>query len=120
VEGSDQRSRITPERRSLYGDQWADRRPLFLDRATHRSTLRLDTDSVVDRRPDSLLAAQVSLGGLDRDVTGEKLDLFQVAAGGMTQPCACSPQVTRRKTLPEESPAATARAFLDACFLAIV
>lgn len=60
-----------------------------------RSTLRLDTDSVVDGRPDSLLAAQVSLGGLDRDVTKEKLDLFQLGAGGMTQPSACSPQVMR-------------------------
>ena len=60
-----------------------------------RSTLRLDTDSVVDGRPDSLLAAQVSLGGLDRDVTEEKLDLFQLAAGGMTQPGACSSQVMR-------------------------
>ncbi len=67
-----------------------DGRQPFPYRAMRRSTLRLDTDSVVDGRPDSLLAAQVSLGGLDRDVTEEKLDLFQLAAGGMTQPGACS------------------------------
>jgi hypothetical protein len=44
-----------------------------------------------------LLAAQVSLGGLDRDVTEEKLDLFKLAAGGMTQPSACSPQVMLKR-----------------------
>ena len=65
----------------------------FRYRAMRRSTFRLDTDSAVDCRPDSLLAAQVSLGGLDRDVTEKKLDLFQLAAGGMAQPRACSPQV---------------------------
>jgi hypothetical protein len=37
--------------------------PLFVLGA--RSALRLNSDSVVDRRPDALFAAEVSFGGLD-------------------------------------------------------
>jgi hypothetical protein len=55
-----------------------DRRQSFPYRAMRRSTPRLDTDSVVDGRPDSLLATQVSLGGLDRDVTEKKLERAQL------------------------------------------
>ncbi len=50
-------------------------------RAPFNSSARYDS-VIDDGRPDSLLAAQVSFGGLDRDVTGEKLHLFELAAGG--------------------------------------
>jgi hypothetical protein len=42
--------------------------------------LRLDTDPVVDGAAQLLLAPKVTLRGLDRDATEEKLDLIQFAA----------------------------------------
>jgi hypothetical protein len=45
------------------------------------NVLRLDTDPVVDGAAQLLLAPEVTLGGLDRDVTEQKLDLIQFAAG---------------------------------------
>jgi hypothetical protein len=50
------------------------------------SDLRLNSDSVVDGPSDALLASEVSLGGLDRDVTEKELDLFQFAAGSVPKP----------------------------------
>jgi hypothetical protein len=43
--------------------------------------VRLDADPVVDGASQLLLAPEISLGGLDRDVTEQKLDLIQFAAG---------------------------------------
>jgi hypothetical protein len=40
----------------------------------------LDTYPVIHRGADSLQAAEVPLRGLDRDVSEEKLDLFQTRA----------------------------------------
>jgi hypothetical protein len=45
------------------------------------SLVRLDPDSIVNGAVQLLLASQVLLGGLDRDVTKQKLDLIQFAAG---------------------------------------
>jgi hypothetical protein len=63
------------------------------------SDLRLSSDSVVDGRSDALLASEVSLGGLDRDVTEKELDLFQFAAGSVPKPRAVSTQIMRRQFL---------------------
>jgi hypothetical protein len=47
---------------------------------------RLNPDSIVNRGPNSLFAAEVPLGGLDRDVSKKKLDLLQFPSRRMTQP----------------------------------
>lgn len=45
------------------------------------SPRRFDTDRVVDYRSDALRSAEVTLGGLDGDMTKEELNLLQFAAG---------------------------------------
>jgi hypothetical protein len=45
------------------------------------SALRLNPDSVVDRRSNALFAAEVSFGGLDLDVAKQELDLLQFTSG---------------------------------------
>jgi hypothetical protein len=40
------------------------------------SAIWLDPDSIIHSRPDALLAAEVSLGGLDRYVAEQKLNLL--------------------------------------------
>src|SRR3981081_802477 len=44
-----------------------------------------DSDGIIDRRPNPLLAAKVSLGRLNRDMSQQELDLLQFASGSMTQ-----------------------------------
>jgi hypothetical protein len=63
------------------------------------SDLRLNSDSVVDGRSDALLAPEVSLGGLDRDVTEKELDLFQFAAGSVPKTRVVSTQIKQRQFL---------------------
>lgn len=58
--------------------------------------LRLQPDVVVDGNSKLLLAAEEPLGGLDVDVTEQKFNLLQFAAGDMTQTGASTPQVMRR------------------------
>ena len=58
-----------------------------------------DADPVIHRGPNALLAAEVSLRRLDRDVPEEELDLLQLAARRMAQPSACSPKIVRREPL---------------------
>ena len=48
--------------------------------------LRLQADFVVHRAPKALLAPEVSLGGLYRNVTKQELDLLQFASCRMAQP----------------------------------
>jgi hypothetical protein len=43
----------------------------------------LQPDGVVNRVPELLLAPKITLGGLDRSMTQEKLDLLQLAAREM-------------------------------------
>jgi len=66
--------RLTPPWSASGGLSFA-RRPL------RRLGVRLDADPVVDGASQLLLAPEISLGGLDRDVTEQKLDLIQFAAG---------------------------------------
>jgi hypothetical protein len=39
-----------------------------------------DSDAIIDRRPNPLLAAKVSLGCLNRDMSQQELDLLQFAS----------------------------------------
>jgi hypothetical protein len=39
-----------------------------------------DSDAIIDRRPNPLLAAKVSLGRLNRDMSQQELDLLQFAS----------------------------------------
>ena len=47
--------------------------------------IRLQTDVIVDCIAETLLAPEVSLRRLDGDVTQQKLNLLQFAAGQMTE-----------------------------------
>ena len=47
------------------------------------STQRLDADTIVDCVSDSLLAAEILLSRLDRNVSKEKLDLLKFAASNV-------------------------------------
>ena len=47
---------------------------------TPSSTHRLDTNAIIHGTSDSLFAAKVSLGRLDRDVAEQELDLFQFSS----------------------------------------
>jgi hypothetical protein len=49
--------------------------------------LRLNTETIVDSVPKSLLAAQVSLRRLNTDTPEQKLNLLQLAAGFVAEPC---------------------------------
>ena len=44
------------------------------------SGIWFDSDAVIDRRPNPLLAAKVSLGRLNRDMSQQELDLLQFAS----------------------------------------
>ena len=49
-----------------------------------------DADSVIHGRPDSLLAAEILLGGMDEDVAKQELYLLQFTSGCVAQPRASS------------------------------
>jgi hypothetical protein len=57
----------------------------------------LNPNPIIDCRPDALPGSEVLIGGLNRDVTKQKLDLIQLAAGTQTEPSAGSSQIVRRK-----------------------
>ncbi len=54
-----------------------------------------DTDVIIHRVADFLLAAKVTLCGLHRDVPEEKLDLFELTPRHVTEPGACAPEIVR-------------------------
>jgi hypothetical protein len=43
-----------------------------------------------------LFATEISLGGLNRNVTEQKLDLLQFASGGVAKPCTGSAEIMGR------------------------
>ena len=47
---------------------------------------RRQIDAVIHRVPRFLLAAEITFGRLHRDMTEQKLDLFQLSSGEVTQP----------------------------------
>jgi hypothetical protein len=51
---------------------------------------------IVDRVPQSLLAAEVTLCGLDTHVPQEKLDLLEFFSGLMAQPSTRAPEIMWR------------------------
>lgn len=62
---------------------------------SRRECLRLQADPIVHRAPKALLASQVPLRGLHRDVPKEELDLFQFATGRVAQTGARSTTIVR-------------------------
>jgi hypothetical protein len=65
------------------GEKW----PILVDIRSFRKVtlLQLQSDPVVHRVPEALLAAQVSFSCLHRDVPQQKLDLFKLTARGVAQ-----------------------------------
>ena len=57
------------------------------------SVLCFDADPIIHCGPNALLAAEVSLGRLDRDVSEQELDLLQFAARRVAQPSTCPPEI---------------------------
>jgi hypothetical protein len=51
-----------------------------------RSVWRLYPDFVIDGSLNPLFATQIALGCLNRNVTEQKLDLFEFSSGGMAKP----------------------------------
>lgn len=64
---------------------------------------RLDAHPVVNGVANPLLAAKISLGGLDRHVSKEKLNLVEFTAGLMAEPRASSPKIVRCKFISADS-----------------
>jgi hypothetical protein len=49
-------------------------------RTSRDSVIWFHSDAIIDRRPNPLLAAKVSLGRLNRDMSQKELDLLQFAS----------------------------------------
>jgi len=60
---------------------------------------RLNPNTVIHGVSDLLFAAQVTFGGLYGDVPKEEMNPFEFAAGNVTEPGACPPQIARRNFL---------------------
>jgi hypothetical protein len=54
------------------------------------------SDFVVDGTLNPLFATEIMFGGLNRNVTEQKLDLLQFASGGVAKPCTGSAEIVRR------------------------
>jgi hypothetical protein len=61
------------------------------------SSSGLDTDAIVDCILNSLLAPQIFLSSLDRNMSEQKLDLFEFAAGNMAEASARSAEIMGRQ-----------------------
>src|SRR5215469_2475763 len=57
----------------------------------------LNPNPIIDCRPDALTRSEILLGGLNRDVAQQKLDLIQFAACTPTEPGTGSSQIVRRE-----------------------
>ena len=60
---------------------------------------RFDSNSVINRRPNPLLAAQVAFGRLNGDMPQKELDLFQLSSRGVAEPSAGPTKVMWRQLL---------------------
>jgi len=56
-----------------------------------------DSKFVVDRHSQTLPAADITFGGLHRDVPEKKLDLLELASGIMAEPRAGPTKIMRRE-----------------------
>jgi len=61
-----------------------------------RSVWGLYPDFVIDRTLNPLFATKISFGCLNRNVTEQKLDLFEFSSGGMAKASTGSAKVVRR------------------------
>ena len=66
---------------------------------TGDSDPRLDSDSIIDRRPNPLLATQVAFSGLNGDVSQKELDLLQLSSRGVAESGTRSAKVMRSQFL---------------------
>jgi hypothetical protein len=57
------------------------------------STQWFYSDLVVDGALNPLFETKIPFGGLNRNVTEQKLDLLQFASGGVPKPCAGSAEI---------------------------
>jgi hypothetical protein len=64
-------------------------------RRSASSGIGFDSQSVVHRNPELLLASELALGRLDGDVAEQELDLIQLATRDVAKPGAGAPQVVR-------------------------
>src|ERR1700674_4903667 len=62
-----------------------------------KSRCRFDSDFVVHGRSDPLRAAEITFGGLHRDVAKKKLNLLQFATRGAAEASSTSPEIMRRE-----------------------
>jgi hypothetical protein len=60
------------------------------------SKSRLNSNPIVNRRSNSLLATQVTFRRLNGNVPEKKLDLFQLSSRSMAQARATATQIVRR------------------------
>src|SRR5215471_19076234 len=58
---------------------------------------RLDANAVINGRLNALLAAEVPLGRLNRNVPEQELNLLQLATRRMAESSTCPPEVVRRE-----------------------
>ncbi len=61
-----------------------------------RSSRWFYSDFVIDGTLNPLFATEISFGGLNRNVTEQKLDLLQFASGSVAKPCTGSAEIVRR------------------------
>src|SRR5262245_49187964 len=59
--------------------------------------IRLNSEPIVDGTTQPLLASEIALRRLDREVSEEKLDLVEFPAGQMAQSRARAPKIVRRQ-----------------------
>jgi hypothetical protein len=55
--------------------------------------IRFNADPIIDREPNALFRSQILFRGLDGDVTQQHLNLFQFAAGRLTESRAGAPEM---------------------------
>jgi hypothetical protein len=63
------------------------------DREYHRLGTRFDSNSIIDRRLNSLFTAQVAFRRLNGNMTQKELDLFQLSSRGVAEAGACAAQI---------------------------
>jgi hypothetical protein len=60
--------------------------------------LWFDADAIVDCFANSLFAAEITLGGLHRNMSEQKLNLLQLSACRVAELCARAPQIVWSET----------------------
>src|SRR4051794_9666347 len=91
------RSRMKPADRSISASGSRDQMDIGRSGFQSRQNSRLDSDSVIHRGRNPLVATEVTFRGLYGDVAQKKLNLLQFASGGAAEPSATSTEIVRRE-----------------------